>query len=48
VPKGKFISFVEEYKKKKGFLPGIGTYDVKNSALDIIVRSSALNRTMRH
>lgn len=48
VPKGKITSFVEDYKKRKNFLPGIGLYDIKNSALDIITRSSPLNRTMRH
>ena len=48
VPKGKIISFVEEYKKKKSYLPGIGLYEIKNSAFDIITRSSPLNRTMRH
>jgi hypothetical protein len=48
VPASKNISFFEEYKKRKSYLPGIGTYDVTIKALDRVTRSPPLNKTMRH
>jgi hypothetical protein len=48
VPASKNISYFEEYKKRKSYLPGIGSYEITNKALDRITRSPPLNRTMRH
>ena len=48
VPACKINSFFEEYKKRKSYLPGIGSYEVTNRTLDRVTRSPPLNRTMRH
>jgi hypothetical protein len=48
VPSCKLTSFFEEYKKRKSYLPAIGSYDVTNRTLDRVTKSPPLNRMLRH
>jgi hypothetical protein len=48
VDQAKLSSFVDDYKKRKSYLPGIGIYEVSNRLLDRVTRSPPLNRTLRH
>jgi hypothetical protein len=48
IASGKIRSFVEDYKKAKSFLPGIGSYEITSKAYDRLTRSPPLHKTLRH
>ena len=45
---GKITCFVDDYKKAKSFLPGIGAYNVSGKSYDRVSRSPAASKTLRH
>lgn len=45
---GKLSCFIDQYKKAKSHLPGIGAYDVSGKSYDRVVRSPTSIKTLRH
>lgn len=45
---GKLSCFIDEYKKAKSHLPGIGAYEVSGKSYDRVVRSPTTSKTLRH
>jgi hypothetical protein len=45
---GKLKCFVDDYKKAKDFLPGIGAYNVSGKSYDRVSRSPTAFKTLRH